>query len=137
MPCQICGKYSAFYPLCKKHFEMRDQNLVNKCSTCGVWFEGIGENCSPCSKGITKEKNLIYINRQACQKWAKRLYAIGKTGCEYSQTEYDTERYENLTEFASTIYQILETKPDDNPLGFTPLNYRTGAITSIIWRKPD
>lgn len=108
---------------------MRDQNLVNKCSICGVWFEGTNDTCSQCSAGVKKKKDLVHVHRDVYQKWAKRLYAIGQTGCEYSPTKYDTERYEKIITIASEFYQILEKNPDDNPLGFDDTQFQNWSNT--------
>lgn len=35
--CQICGKSSGMYPLCKEHFKMRDEGLVQKNEYTGQW----------------------------------------------------------------------------------------------------
>ena len=48
MPCQICGKASGYYPLCKEHFQLRDQGKVVKCGRCGKWCVK-NERCSQCS----------------------------------------------------------------------------------------
>ena len=81
MQCQICGRFSSFYPLCNNHFRMKDQNLVNKCENCGLWFEGKKELCTLCSKGVKRGKDLIHVAKSVFEKWASSLYAIGKTGC--------------------------------------------------------
>lgn len=35
--CQICGKNSGIYPLCKEHLEMKNQGLVIKNEATGKW----------------------------------------------------------------------------------------------------
>ena len=111
MPCQICGKYSAFYPLCHTHFQMRDKGLVNKCEECGIWFEGTENSCSDCSKGDKKAKNLIHINKEAFKQWASRLYAISQTGIKYNaDNEHDLKRYEKFKKIASDFYLIADWK---------------------------
>ena len=37
--CQICGKQSGMYPLCKEHLTMKANGAVIKCETCGIWFK--------------------------------------------------------------------------------------------------
>lgn len=39
MPCQVCGKKSGFYPLCGQCFDLRNQEIVGKCTKCGIWFK--------------------------------------------------------------------------------------------------
>jgi len=41
--CQICGKPSGMYPLCREHFQMRDEGLVLKNEETGLW-ELVEEN---------------------------------------------------------------------------------------------
>jgi len=38
-------------------------------------------------------------------EWARQIQALGQTGLTYSQTEYDRERYQRLTEIAAEIVQ--------------------------------
>ncbi|MFX1256045.1 MAG: hypothetical protein ACFFCZ_30840, partial [Promethearchaeota archaeon] len=133
MPCQICGKYSAFYPLCKKHFNMKDRGLVKQCSMCGVWFKGTKDKCSQCSAGVIKSKDLVHINRNAFKKWAKSLYTIGQAGLEYLQNEEDEIRYRNILSISSKFSKILKEKRDDNPLAFevTQLEYWSDNLFKI------
>ena len=35
--CQICGKSSGIYPLCKEHLEMKANGEIIKCEDCGQW----------------------------------------------------------------------------------------------------
>lgn len=52
--CQICGKASGIYPLCKTHLEMKADFKVIKCEKCGTWFE-TKNGCPNCEK--TKKDN--------------------------------------------------------------------------------
>jgi len=115
MPCQICGKYSAFYPLCQTHFKMRDKGLVNKCKECGIWFEGSEDSCTDCKEGDKKAKDLVHINKKAFKQWASRLYAISQTGIKYNpDNEHDLKRYEKFKSIASQFYDL--TKEEESTL---------------------
>ncbi len=37
MACQICGKYSGYYPLCKECFKLRDEGEIEQCPDCKAW----------------------------------------------------------------------------------------------------
>lgn len=37
MQCQICGKGSGMYPLCRNCNEKKEQGLIVKCPVCGKW----------------------------------------------------------------------------------------------------
>ncbi|MBR3935745.1 MAG: DUF2726 domain-containing protein, partial [Oscillospiraceae bacterium] len=37
MPCEVCGKESGKYPLCKKCFQKRDAGEIIKCDKCHKW----------------------------------------------------------------------------------------------------
>ena len=37
MNCQVCGKYSGFFPLCKDCNKLKDEGKVVKCPDCGMW----------------------------------------------------------------------------------------------------
>ncbi len=45
------------------------------------------------------------------------MYAIGKTGCEYYQNDYEKERYQRIITFSTDLYKILEERSEENPLG--------------------
>ncbi len=49
--CQICGKPSGIYPLCKEHLQMKANGEIIKCEDCGQWhFKN-----SPCKCNETEE----------------------------------------------------------------------------------
>lgn len=50
--CQICGKPSGMYPLCKTHLAMKANGEVMKCENCNAWFE-IKNGCPNCKKEET------------------------------------------------------------------------------------
>lgn len=54
--CQICGKPSGMYPLCKTHLTMKNDGEVIKCETCGMWFE-VKNGCSNCKQKESKPEN--------------------------------------------------------------------------------
>lgn len=35
--CDVCGKPSGMYPLCKDCFKLKDEGKVIKCEKCGKW----------------------------------------------------------------------------------------------------
>lgn len=37
MNCQVCGKYSGFFPICKECNKLKDEGKVIKCPDCGAW----------------------------------------------------------------------------------------------------
>lgn len=45
--CDICGKPSGMYPLCKDCLELKNQGLVIKCPTCNAWRKK-DEPCQSC-----------------------------------------------------------------------------------------
>lgn len=38
MNCQVCGKPSGFFPLCKECNSLKDKGKVTKCEDCGKWY---------------------------------------------------------------------------------------------------
>jgi len=54
--CQVCNEHSGFYPLCKKHFAMREHGTVVKCIVCDRWVEGNDPICRPCWPKATAEQ---------------------------------------------------------------------------------
>lgn len=56
--CQICGKYSGFYPLCKECFKLRDEGEIEQCPDCKLWhYTGSWCDC-------TEDEEEIAIERQ-------------------------------------------------------------------------
>lgn len=46
--CAICGKQNwMYYPLCKKHLNLKNEGKVKKCETCGTWYL-TDEGCPNC-----------------------------------------------------------------------------------------
>ena len=57
MSCQICGKPSAYLPLCKSCFKLKDENKVIKCPICEKWRK-TDEVCPSCgNKPVRIEEN--------------------------------------------------------------------------------
>ncbi|MFW9993826.1 MAG: phosphatidylserine/phosphatidylglycerophosphate/cardiolipin synthase family protein [Candidatus Odinarchaeota archaeon] len=50
MVCQICGAYSGYYPLCKKHNAMKQSGKVKKCDSCLKWIDTGLPLCKKCWK---------------------------------------------------------------------------------------
>lgn len=66
MNCQVCGKYSGYYPLCKECNELKESGEVIKCAKCGSWKRA-KEPCPNCNdKTTTKENNYktVKINEE-------------------------------------------------------------------------
>lgn len=57
--CEICGKYSGFYPLCKTCFSLRDEGKIEQCPDCKTWHY-IEEPCN-CEE---EEDDELPIERQ-------------------------------------------------------------------------
>lgn len=57
--CEICGKPSGMYPLCKDCFKLKDNGAVEKCPNCNTWHK-INEPC----KCARKEETIIQPNEK-------------------------------------------------------------------------
>ena len=53
--CEVCGKPSGMYPLCKDCFKLKEENKVEKCENCGKWHL-TEEPCCEVRKERTEEK---------------------------------------------------------------------------------
>lgn len=65
MACEICGKPSGFYPLCKDCFKLSSEGKITKCQECGKWkeFEEGKPLCYECwlkNKKIEEKKSPSY-----------------------------------------------------------------------------
>ncbi len=63
MACEICGKKSGFYPLCKDCFKLRDEGRITKCEKCGIWKQDNKPLCYECwlvSKKLEEKKSSSY-----------------------------------------------------------------------------
>lgn len=109
MACQVCGKPSGYYPLCNVCFGLRDKKLVNKCEICGKWSKTGDDYCDNC-----KSTN-IKISPDVLEKWAKKTFAISKTGLQYSTNKYDNKRYEEVTSLSKEMYTHHKTLGFKNP----------------------
>ncbi|TFG34538.1 hypothetical protein EU527_03175 [Candidatus Thorarchaeota archaeon] len=107
MVCQICGKRSGFYPICKEHYEMYKRGEVGKCSECNMWYI-IAEGCPNCvNKGqLTINKGEIRLTRDILEKWGKTLYAIGMTGLKHGREEYDVQRYQTTLDVSAELKEL-------------------------------
>jgi len=70
MPCQVCGKYSGYYPLCKECNESKEKGKVLKCESCGIWFKGKASMCSSCTdkEKESKKGNILLIYKNVLEK---------------------------------------------------------------------
>lgn len=65
--CQICGKKSGMYPLCKEHLAMKTNGDVIKCKTCGTWIETkIG--CTNCKQEANHQTSCIICGNDSYGK---------------------------------------------------------------------
>jgi hypothetical protein len=63
MRCQICGRYSGYYPLCKECNRLKEEGKVTKCDECGIWKEGNKPLCLDCywkMKRASEKKSANY-----------------------------------------------------------------------------
>ena len=58
MNCQICGKPSGFFPLCKDCNEVKEIGKIIKCENCGKWHYA-NKPCPECKQIETKAKKRI------------------------------------------------------------------------------
>ncbi|MCH5172030.1 MAG: hypothetical protein J1F31_04330 [Erysipelotrichales bacterium] len=58
--CEICGRPSGFFPLCKTCNELKEDGKIVKCETCGSWHESDKE-CKNCNND---KDNIIDISTQ-------------------------------------------------------------------------
>ncbi|MDD3492458.1 MAG: hypothetical protein PHZ19_03045 [Candidatus Thermoplasmatota archaeon] len=50
MACEICGKPSGFFQLCKECNELKKKGLVKRCESCGKWMKSTKPLCYECWK---------------------------------------------------------------------------------------
>lgn len=74
--CQICGENAyLYYPLCKKHLEMKSDGLLLKCEDCGKWYVK-GEKCS-CQKEKLHTNDKTSKNEQSgISELSKKTFTI-------------------------------------------------------------
>lgn len=63
MACEICGKKSGFYPLCRDCFQLKDEGKISKCQECGIWKNDIKPLCYECwlkNKKLEEKKSNSY-----------------------------------------------------------------------------
>ena len=85
--CQICGKNSGMYPLCKKHLEMKQQGLVKKNEETGKWElinnNDIFNNLKEVEREIAEEEKLINKKCLLCGENINSSYTYCKN-CYYN-----------------------------------------------------
>lgn len=109
MVCQICGKRSGYYPICKEHYEMYKRGEVGKCPECNKWYI-IAEGCTKCSnqsQSAIGEEEIVFT-RDILEKWGKTLYAIGKTGLKHGREDHDVRRYESTLDISGELKEIWD-----------------------------
>lgn len=105
MVCQICGKKSGFYPLCKEHYNMVKTQEVIKCEMCGRWHLQ-AEGCPDCSDEPLKDRDAISFHRELPEGWSKRLFAIAKKGEKWAGTKQDNRRYRKILDISGEIHSL-------------------------------
>ena len=72
---------------------------------------------------MSRSKELILL--------AQRIRALSQTGLVYSLSEYDTERYEELSRLSDEITALATgLKPDDVASGYRPAQEKSEAKRS-------
>lgn len=61
MNCQVCGKTSGFFPLCKDCNTLKDKGKVVKCEECGKWHY-TNQPCPNCRQ--TPVKNTPVMDKK-------------------------------------------------------------------------
>lgn len=56
MSCQICGKYSSYFKLCKKCYSLLEQGIIKSCDECGAYYVA-SERCPICNTKNTNSKD--------------------------------------------------------------------------------
>jgi phosphatidylserine/phosphatidylglycerophosphate/cardiolipin synthase-like enzyme len=107
MVCQICGKRSGYYPICKEHYKMYVKGEVEKCSDCNMWYI-IAEGCPRCSDSSKSAigRGEIRFTRDILEKWGKKLYAIAMNGLKYGREEYDFQRYQTVQDVSADLQEV-------------------------------
>ena len=54
MNCQICGKPSGFFPLCKECNALKEKGKIIKCENCGKWHYA-NRPCPDCKKPTAEQ----------------------------------------------------------------------------------
>ncbi|TFH04347.1 MAG: hypothetical protein E4H14_14960, partial [Candidatus Thorarchaeota archaeon] len=69
MKCQICGKTSGYYPICKEHYKMSTRGEVAKCKLCGKWYL-TSTGCSSCEgKKSEQESKWAPDTPESVRRW--------------------------------------------------------------------
>jgi hypothetical protein len=98
---------SGIYPLCKTHYRGYWKGELEKCNDCGIW-KLKNQDCTKCSENPDKEGVLIRV--EEVRHWGKSLFAISMEGKKYKQTDYDLERYKQVTEISGKFKDCWEQK---------------------------
>lgn len=111
--CQICGKPSGIYPLCKTHLTMKANNEVLKCETCGTWFEA--------QKGCTNCKNIKNVNpkiEQTVSPWTKpknvETQKETKIQCSKCKTWHKQNEPCNCSPWQKDIEKLIKSPNEEN-----------------------
>lgn len=94
MACQICGKYSGYFPLCKECNKLKDEGEVVKCDDCGTWHY-VGKPCECESDNIQIDKKHLDKNNDKqehkcliCDTLTKNKYLCSEC---YKKVDSQTE----------------------------------------------
>ncbi len=114
MPCQICGKKSGYYPLCSKHFRLREHGEVVKCERCGIWCIK-SEGCSLCRSSTGRDPGYkSYVSRGKYYVYViecrtpKHHYVGFTTNLERRITQHNTGTGSEFTKIHG-VKRVVET----------------------------
>lgn len=141
MPCQICGNYSSYYPLCKDCFKLKDSGEVSKCESCASWFKGKDSSCPQCQsehQAATKKTILSIYEEVLSKAWddgiltddEKKLLHSLRTHLKISEEEHAElekpirESVEGLNRFVKEAQKTENELENDFRKKFPP-KYRT------------
>lgn len=66
MNCQVCGKYSGYFPICKECNKLKDEGKVVKCPDCGTWhYADTPCKCEESKKVDEKKKDDSVVKSDA------------------------------------------------------------------------
>jgi hypothetical protein len=83
MVCEICGKKSGFYPICKDCYKLKEKGQITKCQECGIWKNDNKPLCYDC--------------------WLKNKKAQEKKSNSYKASEGEMEENNFRNKFPASI----------------------------------
>ncbi|MBP1574571.1 MAG: DUF2726 domain-containing protein [Oscillospiraceae bacterium] len=129
MPCEVCGKPSGKYPLCKECFEKRETGEIIKCEKCHRWHH---VNVT-CSGEIISAEDTNYLYAPKHSLLTKSEFAYYKCIKSVLPSEYFLHVQANLASFITKTdcsrYQNELYRNVDFLI--TDLNYKPLAVIEI------